>query len=351
MKSTLYLPKYGVLLDDPCCYPLGFMYVSGILKESGDEVKVLNENLWNYDLREEFKRQDVVYFTGGTEFLERNEGARTIAAGKGCKTVIGGAMATFAPELLSSYDSILPGEFEWGTPLDRIPYPDYEGFGIDEYHRRHGYKYMGVLASRGCPFSCSFCAQVCKYRQRDLWYVREEIVHYRSKYGIELVVFNDNTLNVTKSRFLEICDIMGQLKILWTAAIRTDVFDAEMARRAKESGCRFFVVGVESFNPERLRLMNKHITVEDTIRTLNLLHDFDIDYSGNVVLGMDGETMDTIVEEVELMPKCYKIFPVLAQPFPGTTFETSITGVQRDALNELFMKNATDKGKSCYPTL
>ena len=69
MNICLILHKYGVSLDDPCIYPIGYMYVSSYLKSIGHKVKVLNYNLWDdYDLVEELKGQDVAGFTGFEEF-------------------------------------------------------------------------------------------------------------------------------------------------------------------------------------------------------------------------------------------------------------------------------------------
>jgi radical SAM superfamily enzyme YgiQ (UPF0313 family) len=350
-KATLFLPRYEISLDDPCCYPLGFMYVSSLLKEEGWKVKVLNFNLWEYDVREEFRGQDAILFTGNSGSMESNEAARAVAEDMGIETVIGGSVATFAPEKLSGYDSIISGEIDRHIDIDLIHWPDYDGFGIDEYHRRHGFVYMGVLASRGCPFSCSFCPHTCDYRERDITLVGKEIMHYKAKYGAQLVCFNDNTLNVSKERFVEICRMMKNVGIAWSAAIRTDVFDEEMAALAKDSGCVYMVVGIESFQQGRLESMNKRIRVEDTVRTLNLLHTYGIRYHGNIVLGMDGEDMDSIAAEIESMPKCYNVFPVLAQPFVGTRFRSALLPEQRAPLNALFREYAESKGKRVYPVL
>ena len=347
MNACLVLPKYNVSLDDPCCYPLGFMYVSSIMKEQGHTVKVLNFNLFEYDVKEELKNQDVILFTGHTEFLEDNEKIRSVSKSMGIRTIIGGYAATFSPEILVEYDVIISGEYE-KCGIDQIPYPDYEGFGIEEYHKRHALPYMGVLTSRGCPFSCHFCAHTCRYRERDLEDVKREIALYGAKYGVEMVIFNDNTLNVSKNRFMSICDMMKDMNIVWSAAIRTDVFDEDMAIAAKDSGGSYFVVGVESFDQNRLDKMNKKTTVSDNIKTLDLLNKYKLEYHGNIIFGMDGDTVDTIAEEMETLPSEYNLFPVVAQHFAGTDFIPSLTKEQERFLNIRFEMFANKNGKSYY---
>ncbi len=319
MKVCLVVHKYGVPLDDPCCYPLGFMYVSARLKELEHQVKVLNYNLFDYNFVEEVKDQDIVGFTGFEEFATRIVRDANICKQLGVKTILGGALATFVPQVIGKYvDQICVGEFETPSKIDELALPDYEGFGIEEYNRRHSVRYMGVLASRGCPFSCTFCSQTCEFRVREIGKVFEEIDLYKSKYEVERIIFNDNTFNVSKQRFMTFCNGMLQRGLTWSAAIRCDTFDEDMARAAKESGCVYFVVGVESFSQDRLNKMNKSLKVEEIRNTLDLLHKYDLKYHGNILLGFEDESYADVAKEVASIPSQYNIFPTLVQPFVGT---------------------------------
>lgn len=333
-------------ISDPCCFPLGFMYVSSYIKSRYYfNVKVLNYNLWIYDLEEELKGQDHIYLTGSDEFFEFNSNASQLAHDMGLKVFWGGSLATHNPDMVTPYaDVICQGEIDANIPIDRIHWPDYEAFGIDEYHNRHSRKYMGVLTSRNCPYACSFCSSVGKYRERNIRGVEAEIRFYIKKYGIDLIIFNDNTLNVTKPRFIQICDMMRRLKIGWTAAIRADVFDAEMALAAKKSGCEYFVVGVESFRQNKLDMMNKNLKVASLVNTLNILHKFNIKYHGNILLGFKNETIQDIADEVGEIPVEYNVFPMLVQPYLGTKARSSLSLQESQYLGGLFTKYATDKG-------
>jgi hypothetical protein len=51
MKVCFVIPNYGPnMVSDPCCYPLGAMHASSFMQVLGHEVKVLNFNLFDYDL-------------------------------------------------------------------------------------------------------------------------------------------------------------------------------------------------------------------------------------------------------------------------------------------------------------
>ena len=354
MKVCLVCYKYGVPLDDPCCYPLGFMYVASNLKRQGHEIKVLNYNLWEYDFIEEVKDQDAVLFTGFEEFALQILRDAKFCKEMGIWTVLGGALATYIPEVIGKYvDQLWIGEFEETSKIDDLPLPDYESFGIEEYHKRHEEKYMGVLTSRGCPYSCTFCTQICKFRVRSLGKVFGEIEYYKRKYNLDSIVFNDNTFNLSKSRFMKICSWLKGKGLKWGASIRCDIFDEEMVKAAKESSCNYFVVGVESFNQEKLDLMNKRIKVVEIYKTLDLLHKYKINYHGNILVGFENESYEDIANEVSIIPSGYNVFPVLVQPFVGTSNGKTrlITKKEEEFLNLEFSKYIENFEMYQYPAL
>jgi radical SAM superfamily enzyme YgiQ (UPF0313 family) len=329
------------------------MYVSSHLKALGHEVKVLNYNLWGYDFKEEIKDCQFVLFTGFEDFKPMILRDSAICHEMGIETMVGGALATFGGiDEFEGYHH--RGEIETGH-IDAVPWPDYEGFGINEYHLRHNMKYMGVLTSRGCPYSCTFCAQTCKFRMRDIDKVFYEVDYYALKYGIEMIVFNDNTLNINKPRFMKICEKLKGRNIKWSAAIRVGPMDEEMVIAAKESNCHSLVVGVETLNQEKLKRVNKKISVEKIRRSIDLLNKHKIPYHGNILVGFEWETRQDIVNEILSIPDEYNLFPALVRPFIGTQNgrHRSITEQEEKAFDTAFAEYANMKGKtydSAYKT-
>jgi radical SAM superfamily enzyme YgiQ (UPF0313 family) len=341
------------------------MSISAVLKQAGHKVKVLNFNIREYELEDELAEAEAVLFTGFEEFREFNIIVAEWCKSQGIHTVLGGALATFAAEEMSKhFDVVVVGEGEevilqalhsFGIiqgikpNIEALPLPDYAGFGIDEYHKLHAQRYMGVLTSRGCPYSCKFCAQTCAFQFRDLGAVFAEIDSYKEAYNVTHIVFNDNTLNLRKDRFLEICDGMKQRGLTWSAAIRVDIFDEEMAQAAKDGGCIYFVVGVESFDDNKLSAMDKRITSAQIVQALTLLNEYQIGYHGNVLVGIDGETYPDIVAELEAIPQSFNVFPMLVQPFIGTSYRNrSISPEESAHLAKVFREYAENKGMSVY---
>lgn len=358
MRVALWLPKYNVPLDDPCCYPLGFMYISSALKKAGYQVSVFNNNLWDYPI-EVLNKYESVCLTGYEEFKEENQKLIGYCRDRGIHTVLGGGMATFGTQ---TADATVMGEGEGITNLavkikglfnpappnlKLLPLPDYSGFGIDEYHRRHSHKYMGVLTSRGCPHNCIFCAHTCKYRCRNLEDVFSEIDLYKSKYNLEMIVVNDNTLNASRGRFERFCKGMLGRGLAWSAALRLDNLDERLVRLAKDSGLVYAVVGVESFQQAKLDAMNKRITVQRMEESLLLLEKYQVKYHGNVIFGFDGETNEQIQAEFDDMKqRPWRVFPVYLRKFTGVDANPSN---HNSEFQEQFTKYTYERGMYCYP--
>lgn len=355
------LHKYGVDLADPCCYPLGFMYISTVLKAAGHEVKVLNYNLYDYCLGAELEGQDAVCFTGFADFLPQIKRAAACARAMGVKTVVGGALATFCTDDMAAIcDVVVTGEGEsiiceaiksrgvfFGKSIDvnNLPYPDYDGFGVDEYHRRNPYRHVGVLTQRGCPYSCTFCAQTCKTSRREVESCLAEICHYQQRYAPDYIVVNDNTFNLDKRRVKEFCAYFKMTGQKWSAALRADLFDEDMAYWMATSYCSKVIIGVESFSDTKLQSMNKKANVAQIRAALDLLHEYNIDYHANLLVGFPGETFSQILEEVQSIPEHYNVTPCTVRPFLGTKWGgTNLLPIETSELNMIFKQMAAQKG-------
>jgi radical SAM superfamily enzyme YgiQ (UPF0313 family) len=323
------------------------MYVSAALKEYGHKVKVLNCNLFDYDLEKELVGVSNVFFTGYGEFESEIKRVASICREKGICTHLGGGLATYTPEkMVNHINCLYGGEFDGYLPIDNIPWPDYVGFGISEYHRRHPCKYMGVLTSRGCPHSCSFCSSISPFRVRNLLAVEQEIDYYISRYQLDMIVFNDNTLNANLNRFEAICRMMLNKGVAWTCALRLDNITDSVIKLAKRSGLVYCIVGIESFSQEKLDKMNKNITVEQIENGLSILEANDVGYHGNVIVGFEGETESDVAAEFEdLKARPWNVFPVYLQKFCGV----NANPVKNQPLVVEFTDYIKQRGMYCFP--
>jgi anaerobic magnesium-protoporphyrin IX monomethyl ester cyclase len=179
--------------------------------------------------------------------------------------------------------------------IDSIPLPDYEGFSYTEYIKSINYETAYVIASRSCPFSCTFCFHPSgkKYRQRSLDNLFGEIDQLINGYGLKSLVISDELFAVKKERVFEFCKRISPYNITWSLQLRVSDVDNEMLRAMHDAGCICISYGLESADNSVLKSMKKHITVEQIEHALKITYDANIDIQGGFIFGDIAETKDT----------------------------------------------------------
>jgi hypothetical protein len=147
----------------------------------------------------------------------------------------------------------------------------------------------------------------------------------------------DDLFTANKARCLKICDGILQRGIAfpWAAFARVDTVSAELLGRMKESGCTSLCFGIESGDQGMLDRIKKKTTPEACRKAADLCHDAGIEPMMSFILGLPGETADTVrttMEFAKTLSKSYG-FHILA-PFPGTEV--------RDRCDAYGMKILTD---------
>ncbi len=185
---------------------------------------------------------------------------------------------------------------------------------------------LPVNTARGCIGSCTFCYhnfRGYKYRYRSMDSVLGEVRSMIKKYGLNYIHFGDELTLFSRKRAEEFANaiLASGLKFYWMATCRADCFtredDVEIMKKMKQAGCVGAGFSLESSNPEILKMMNKHITVEDFARTARLFYQAGITPRTSLVIGYPMETVDTIRDTFQVCEDC-KIYPstgfLLPQP-------------------------------------
>ncbi|SHK68900.1 B12-binding domain-containing radical SAM protein [Desulforamulus aeronauticus] len=146
-----------------------------------------------------------------------------------------------------------------------------------------------VIASRGCPYCCSYCnlKQIYhpKFRCRPVQEVITDIRNISSRY---FVFWDDNFFGNHQYAI----SLMKELKSLgkkWAAQVTLkDCNDVELLKMARDSGCIYLFLGLESFSAESLSLVNKEINkIEDYQRIIGLIHQHQISVQAGIIFGFD----------------------------------------------------------------
>ncbi|NSW92193.1 MAG: B12-binding domain-containing radical SAM protein [Firmicutes bacterium] len=182
--------------------------------------------------------------------------------------------------------------------LDSIPSPY-----TDEMFSALGNRIVYYEASRGCPFSCSYCISSTfeGVRYFSLDRVKRDICRFINA-GVKQVKFVDRTFNANKKRAKEIIGfiiensknnskdnnkVSGKVKSSNTCfhfEAAGDLFDDEMLDilAGAEEGLIQFEIGVQSVNEETLKEINRKTDIEKVFKNVNRLKSF-----GNIHLHLD----------------------------------------------------------------
>jgi radical SAM superfamily enzyme YgiQ (UPF0313 family) len=187
---------------------------------------------------------------------------------------------------------------------------------------------LQIHASRGCPYTCVFCAwpQIMyggnKYRARDPKDVVDEIVECVGLYGYKSFYIDDDTFNVGKKRVIEFCDLLikSGVKIPWSVMARADTTDFETLVKMKEAGLCAIKYGIESGDQEILDNSGKSLDLEVARRTVAETKRLGLKCHLTFLFGLPGETDETVRKTMEL---AFELGSDTAQfsivtPFPGS---------------------------------
>jgi radical SAM superfamily enzyme YgiQ (UPF0313 family) len=210
--------------------------------------------------------------------------------------------------------------------LDKLPCPD---FSIVSGLETNGHKKLPitpVMTSRGCPYDCNFCSVTSMFGHRFRWRSKEKVLEElkaNRDQGGNWVFFYDDIFNANRKRTKELLHAMIEngLTQPWTAQVRVEVADdPELIKLMRRANCHTLYIGLESINPETLKVYNKKQSLEDIKRCIKTLHKNRIRIHGMFVFGSDEDTTDTIHETVRFAKKnnLETIQFLILTPLPGT---------------------------------
>ena len=398
MNYLFVMPKLVQETGDGYVFPLGIAYVSAAMKKAG--FKVFNVNLNHREgtideiLSEEIKKHDIdVLLTGGLS-PQYHMIKAVVEAGKRAKSdlifIAGGGIISADPEAAMTalehvqYGVIGEGEQtivelaecleqggdpfgvngiiykhdgKWITTmtradiadLDSIPWPDYEGFDLDKYLDAPSPGFSGLnkgrmvcmLASRSCPYQCSFCFHTNgkKYRKRSWDDFFAELDYLRERYNIDFIIMADELFCPKQEDAAEFARRITPYKMRWQADFRVDRVKPELLPLFKESGIDSMFFGLESTDNNILKSMIKKMTIETMEVGLRHVYEAGIPIYGCFIFGDIEETYETALNTLDWWHKHreYSIHLTLMKPFPGAAIyeHACKTGIIKDRVQYL----------------
>lgn len=371
MKILLILLEIG----SQAKWAVGVSFLSAVSKEAGYQVELL-------EIKDKKEINSVVQFiksyqpqiiglsANSHQYIYAVEVARQIKSEFNILLFLGGVHPTIKPEEViqeKSFDGVCIGEGEdaflelieriekgqnysnvsnfWFRKgekitknnigplvnLDQLPFPDYSIF---KYYKEAGREEIvpRFIFSRGCPFNCTYC---CNHVFRKIYadhgrYLRfrsvdkaiEEISLVKKQYNFKHFKIDDDIFSLNKNWVLEFCDKYSkEFDMSFECNVRIGAIDKETLSILKKAGCNLVKVGLETGNETlRKEILGRNISNQEVIELFELAKEIGIlTFSFNMI-GIPGETKQTIKETIDLNAKIKPDFMQVTAfyPYPGT---------------------------------
>ncbi len=238
--------------------------------------------------------------------------------------------------------------------IDTIPWPAWPDGYLEKFWEA-GKSYgvqsardMPIIASRGCPYRCTFCSnpQMCttRYILRDVDDIIAEVKSYVARYNITALQFYDLTA-ITKKRWtLEFCQKLIDEKLdylRWSlpSGTRSEALDSDTLGALKRTNCNYLVYAPESGSPDTLEKIKKRIDLDKLTESVLEAKRQGIVIRTNLIIGFPHETRKHVFETIRYglylaWKGADEVTINIFSPYPGTEIFADLLAQERVSLSD-----------------
>ncbi|MBT9438102.1 MAG: radical SAM protein [Desulfobacterales bacterium] len=189
--------------------------------------------------------------------------------------------------------------------LDTLPFPAYEKLaGYPDVYKLLIFNYpkapnSSCISSRGCPYSCSYCDRSVfrrSFRYNSAEYMYEHLRYLKKRFGIRHVIFYDDQFTFNRQRIEDFTRMLldRPLGMTFNCVVRAEHIDLELLRRLKASGCWMISLGIETGDEDLLAQHRRNVNLNLLAEKIRLIKKVGIRTKGLLMIGLPGETEDSI---------------------------------------------------------
>lgn len=345
--------------------PLGVMYLASSIKKEGHRVDLITTS---EDLEAKVNKYNpdfVGYSIMTGDQILYDEINRKLKKTNNFLSIAGGPHPTFFPEMLenSSFDAICLGEGEEAIKkllahpnskeihnfyfkssdsivqnpihqlienLDDISFPDREM--ISKYPEIKNGPIKHFIASRGCPYDCSYCFNKSyselykgkgkRVRFRSVDNLLEEISEVVLSYPTKIVYFQDDTFILKPNWLKEFSKkYKEKINLPFHCHTRANLVTDEIADDLKYAGCYSVHIAAESGSDSiRRGVLNRVVSNEKIYSSVSLFKKKGIKVMLQNILGLPFSSLEDDFQTLELNIKCQPDYAWVSifQPYPKT---------------------------------
>lgn len=237
--------------------------------------------------------------------------------------------------------------------LPNYPHP-YKPLEVAMSNRLQG----SIITSRGCYYDCSYCPKSVfgrGVRAHKISRVMEMIREQYHKYRVRDLEIYDDVLILTRERIKELCHLLiaERLDLVWSCNSTISAVDKDTLKLMKDAGCWKIAFGIESGDQGILKLMNKHLSLDNAKEVLLHSKKAGIVNRGYFIIGFPTETKESIRKTINFAKKAsldmvqFNSFT----PLPGAAIYENISQYgefddswdKMNFVNSVFIPNGFDK--------
>ncbi len=360
--------------------PLGLAYLAAVARDAGHQVSILDANALGL-APDEIARRAAAYaptVVGVTATTPTIGLAGRIAAAlkgplPGVPVLVGGPHATALPAATLSdhraFDLVARGEAERTLPrvlerlegppdpsalrdlpgvafrgpdgilvdtgiappiedLDALPEPARDLLPMPRYRCPDSDSFSTLLAMRGCPYPCIYCAVPAMFGRRVRFRSPEAVVAEMAgvyeRHGTRFFSFLDDTFSTRADWVNAFVDAMQRRglhrKVRWICLTRADLVDRSLLSRMRAGGCVRVELGVESGNDTGRAFLRKGLDDDRVIAAFRAAREAGLSTMGFAILNIPGETAADIGRTFDLLRRADPDYLQVSflTPYPGT---------------------------------
>jgi anaerobic magnesium-protoporphyrin IX monomethyl ester cyclase len=179
-----------------------------------------------------------------------------------------------------------------------------------EPHRK-GKMLATAITAKGCVARCTFCHRWDKgYRHWPIKRIIDNVKYLIDRYNVGFIAFTDENFGSDRRKLNEFIEEISQLDILYqVGGVRCKSVDKEVLIRLKESGCVALYYGMETGSQKMLSIMEKNTSLQQNLDAALWTNEVGLYTIFQLVLGMPGETSETIDETISFLKNITQDLP------------------------------------------
>jgi radical SAM superfamily enzyme YgiQ (UPF0313 family) len=192
-----------------------------------------------------------------------------------------------------------------GIDLDELPFPAYDKLdGYPHLYRLPIFSYprapnASCVSSRGCPYACTYCDRSVfrrSFRFNSAEYVYEHMKYLNERFMVRHISFYDDLFTLNRKRVSQLCSMLMNrpLGTTFNCAAHGGHVDRDLLEEMAAAGCWMISLGIETGDADLLARHRQNADLDLLAETIRAIKQVGIHTKGLLMMGLPGETEQTI---------------------------------------------------------